>query len=359
MRRPSDVMTFYNLKERQRRLWAEDFAAAAYKITYAGDLWKVDRDVYEWNPLLFTKGVLIVNIKEQVILRYWCNTDPELRSMEDVLYKALERGVQFIIAIREDDRSSFRKPEVKITELDRDAKKQYSADYRVPPLVWQTGPAFQDDYLGHIVDILRRAHAGCFLFMGGPVVRITREFGGHKVLKKAMKGPSIQTTMHSSGGTDSDDKNVQYLIYDTPSNAEVDFLLGRVPGNGPEQDLSLFPTLEMLEKGCANWTGEWTPQRDSVFTRITADLRASTPSLRSRREWIKFLRPPTFVAPEAKVSNKDWLEARDMLFEVFGVDWNKKSIADISVPETFNPTSGLESLLTAELDQHHLASTKA
>lgn len=308
------------------------------------------------------RGYLVVGPKEQVRMRYWANCAEAgtMTSIRDVLFMAIERRLKFHIGIKAVDFDDFRESSALDDSERANGWAKYSVDFLETELIWDGETRFRDRYIGIVMTILERDHAGAFICMGGVLAWIAWRFGGLNVVQKCLAGPSAQTTHHLSGASDSKDADTLYLQFDKVSTAEVDRLLGRIASSSnPEAESTLYPSTAVLEQEFDLYDGEWSPACEEVMVNITEALMNGEAVLRTRRKWHRYLRTRNYKTDEERdlytTTKAEWMAAKDALTAAFGTDWNKSRLEDITVPEVFVPTPTLEAELRDERARRRLA----
>lgn len=155
---------------------------------------------FAWNPTLLEKGVLLVNEKRaEVRLRYLANAlIPGIHGVGSLLKAALEKRLEFKIAIHESDISLFSPSSV--THANRiNGSYIYGTDFADAPLEFKSPTEFAATYIARVGELLRRPHAAAFIGLGGACSWLAQRWGGDEIVARFMRGPSIQTTVFRKG----------------------------------------------------------------------------------------------------------------------------------------------------------------
>jgi len=132
-----------------------------------------------------------------------------------------------------------------------------------------------------------------------------------------------------------------YLYMDEISLQEINVLFGCIHSDS-DKDHSLYPSRDILEEGCFFWTGEWDTHMEDMFNNITKEIlqgsaKFKTPGmwneyfchlncgLRGLRDRLNQLVPEMLHKLHIKLLNS------------FPVDWHKRRIVNIKLPEEYQP----------------------
>lgn len=202
--------------------------------------------------------------------------------------------------------------------------------------------SLRDDYLGNLGNILQRPHAGALIGLGGPYSWIARYFGGTEVLQKFISGPSILTTCHNKGESDSTDDDALYIQYDYLNPGKLNLVLGFISSGGPESDRWLFPPEAFLWEFSEHYDGGWNMQIEHKFLIIAQEIEGGNPRARTCRSWRKFFRRGHRGSgePDEEVKQEVFNEGKTKISNAFTGSWHKKQISSITLPEQYFPVTG-------------------
>lgn len=312
-------------------------------VTIPGKLWDVsDHDVI-WHPYLFSHGYLIVeNEDAQVRMRYWATCEYGMLDIKDVLTAAINSGVAFKIGIKLEDIHHFRPASITLIER-KLIKSRAQVGYKEATLAYSVeGTFLQEDYLGNLGNVLQRPHAGALIGLGGPYSWIARYFGGSEILQKFIGGPSILTTCHNKGESDSTDDDALYIQYDCMNQGELDLVIGFISSGGPESDRWLFPPEALLWELCEHYSGEWNDYLEEKFTGIAKAIEKGNPRALTRGGWRKFFRRGHRGSgePDEEKKQEVFSEGKSLVSNAFKGSWHKKELSSITLPEEYFPVTG-------------------
>jgi len=257
--------------------------------------------------------------------------------MSDLLLKAVCHGLPFSVGVKVEDFGRF-KPE-DVSDTDRLVGKPTSAVEA--PFAYMAQGVLQAYYMSRVNDIIRRPHARILIGMGGPVSWLGRKWGGMELVAQFMEGPSLDVYLHHRGYIDSDDEHPMFLYTDEMSPQEIDVLFGCIH-NDSERDRSLYPSRDILDEGCFFWTGEWDARINGMFEDLTKEILQGSAKFRTPGMWNDYFRRLN----QGHRGSKDRLNQvvptmltclYSKIIDGFPVDWNKRRLADIDLPEEYRP----------------------
>ncbi|KAJ7177594.1 hypothetical protein C8R46DRAFT_1212341 [Mycena filopes] len=246
-----------------------------------------------WN-LEWLRDAVLVADDERTILRLKAMVAVANRvvHIEDLLETALRYGMPFKLFVRVNKVSDEAEESGSLTE---DAL--YVAGYVDPPMAWVGSEKQWLVYRAGLHHVLDRPNAIAFLFMGGIFKFIAETFRPDLALLLA-QGPSTQVTVHNKGETrilanapgggmwEADQANV----------GEVGMLIGAVVGKKPGVEVTLWPRQSTLDKASRHWRG--------------------------------------YIS---KGADEDFTIGKQLLKRSFPLDWQQANVADLILPEKFEP----------------------
>lgn len=237
-----------------------------------------------WSSFILDHGVLKLPRLTEAKLRIFVLAN-RVSDVGDILSEAVQRGMEFSIALPktalhdlQQSRPVPRHPRPRYVQVGFvDAVLPYNPRGR--EVAWA-------QYLRDVRELLSRPHAITFLFRGGILSRLAREFGPPEQDKRLMRSPSY-TLVHYNRGRE----EITDCLQDTVSDSECYRLLG----------VTLAPRAGVLPR---RWwpspvdfyendffAGEWTEAHESWFrtrlTQIREGHRLGRPL--TEREWKKEL----------------------------------------------------------------------
>jgi len=258
--------------------------------------------------------------------------------MSALLFKAVSQGLPFSIGVKVEDFSRFRPEDV--SDTDHLVGKPMSAVEA--PFAYTAQGALRAYYLSRVNNIIRRPHARILIGMGGPVAWLGRKWGGMELVAQFMGGPSPDVYLHRRGYIDSDDEHPMFLYTDEMTPQEIDVLFGCIRSDS-ERDRSLYPSKDILDDGCFFWTGEWDTRMDNMFDELTKQILQGSAKFRTPGMWNDYFRRlnrghrGTRERLNQVVPNM-LARLHSKIIDGFPVDWNKRRLADIKLPEEYRPS---------------------
>ncbi|KAJ6590389.1 hypothetical protein DFH09DRAFT_908381, partial [Mycena vulgaris] len=197
-------------------------------------------------------------------------------------------------------------------------------------------------YLGRIRDLLARPHAIAFISQGGLLSFVAQLYDEHLVFR-FLRGPSLQVTEYQKGTSflHHDGGKEMFLMTDTVSPSEVSLLIGHVATGDPTTETSLWPHPSLMEQESLHVHGAWTPGCYEILTNLREEIASGNYKWRTRKQWVKYFRAGNLgtYAPEvgSVPSKKYWDDGAALIRHAFPISWNKMRVADIQVPEAYEP----------------------
>lgn len=333
-----------------KTFWLQKFMRAPHHATVIPSSGYIRPTSYNWNPLLLEKGVLVLPPYSEIKMRLWANAYPGISKLEDVLNLAIQRRLKFSIGVLRTDLDLFRDPNEKLSPVDlAPTHHLYDNAFVDHNLTFVNEIQFARRYLGTSGEILKRIHAASLKSEGGTISWLTDMLGGEHLTEKLVQGPGPQTTRHNKGGSDGGDIDAKFIQYDQPSAAEIHLLLGRVSYGDPEKDKSLWPSTEILMAESNFYWGEWNERMDALMEGLWDEFVDGTYQIRTRAQWREYVRGNNrFGGARGKPDKptlKVWKQSKTELTRAFGMEWSKRALKSIAVPELFQPDGDLESQL--------------
>jgi hypothetical protein len=266
----------------------------------------------DWRATYIDRGILVVKPHDEVRLRYRALLNPSW-GFRELITDAISRGIHFLIAIKRQDLRVFDLPVEQLPAR----PECYRPGFRDRLLVYQSGTRFFDIWEQEVRVILARPHAYIYLFYGGLLWRIVREFGPPHLFQAVAAGPSLAATAWGQY----DEIQGPLLITEAASKYELAILLGEAH----ETSKSLWPSLIRFHN-LPFWSGEWNPAAELWFLGRLSAIRAGAEP-RSDEDWERDGRNDTdTLSPDL-----------DSAFTLFtnssSGSWNKKAICDILLSE--------------------------
>ena len=177
--------------------------------------------------------------------------------------------------------------------------------------------------------------------LGGPEAWLGCKWGGSELVAQFMEGPSPDVYLHRHSYIDSDDEHPMFLYTDEMSAQEIDVIFGCIRSD-IDRDHSLYPLRDILDKGCFFWTGEWDIRMEEMFTDLTREIMQGSAKFRTPGMWNEYFRRLN----RSHRGSKDRLnqlapaalhKLYDKLLDGFPVDWHKRRMVDIELPEEYQP----------------------
>lgn len=321
----------------QRARFVDELRRMGQEFEIIDPLWTSKKPL-AWNEDFLEVGYLLIGDEgAQARLRYWASCSPDCSSLSVLLYKAIRWGLPFKIGVKVEDFCRF-KPE-DVSDTDRVVGKPSSAVE--PPFAYTAQGALKAYYMSRVNDIIRRPHARILIGMGGPEAWLGRKWGGFELVAQFMEGPSPDVYLHRRGNIDSDDEHPMFLYTDEMTPQEIDVIFGCIRSDG-DKDRSLYPSKDVLDEGCYFWTGEWDSRMEDMFVDLTKEILQGTAKFKTPGMWNEYFRRRNrgFRGSKEKLNRvvpESLRRLHSKLLEGFPVDWHKRRIVDIELPEEYRP----------------------
>ena len=321
----------------QRARFVDDLRQLGQEFEVINPPWTSKKPLV-WNADFLGVGYLLIgDDSAQARLRYWAACSPDGSSLPVLLYKAIRWGLPFKVGVKVEDFHKF-KPE-DVSDTDRVVGKPSSAVE--PPFVYTAQGALKAYYTSRVNDIIRRPHARVLVGMGGPEAWLGRKWGGSELVGQFMEGPSPDVYLHRRGNIDSDDEHPLFLYTDEMTPQEIDVLFGCIRSDG-DKDRSLYPSKDVLDDGCFFWTGEWDSKMDDMFADLMKEILQGTAKFKTPGMWNEYFRRRNRSSRGSKerlnqIVPMSLRRLHSRILDGFPLDWHKRRIADIELPEEYRP----------------------
>ncbi|KAJ7484071.1 hypothetical protein B0H11DRAFT_2416332 [Mycena galericulata] len=284
-----------------------------------------------WNFHLIKHGFLVLREPaSRVIARHWAMTDPQIKSVKDLMRCFMEYGIEFAVAILERDTGLFA-PDVGLRER-KLGGAIYSQDSTEDPLTWGNGGREFCVRWGRRTDeILGRDHARSLVAKGGTLAWIAHQNSRDTLTDVFSNGPSKQVTIHRGGLTDLADQDHIGLVQDTMLAAEVNVLLGKIHG----EDKWIYPPTEFLWDFSSHYSGVLNEPTLNTLSLIQAEVERNEPKLRSRSDFRELFRSSnrsSKYGEARKMSREEYATAEANLQAIFVDNWCKMPLRDVVLP---------------------------
>ncbi|KAJ7077660.1 hypothetical protein B0H15DRAFT_805118 [Mycena belliarum] len=306
-------------------------------ITYTSVMWRIPSQ-FSWNMSFIKDAYLICSDATEVRLRFLAIMTPGVRFARHVLEIGIEHGLSFQLGVKASICEKYAPREPQRHRSTTKAQIEGS-DRRL-----EAGSSPTETYnrflrlMGVIAEL---PQARSIIGRGGVASWLVRAYGYVGLVERFMAGPSVQTSVYFGGADDSGDVDAMGLRWDELAENDYQCLYGYVAGSTREKDTWIFPPDEMVEELSRHYYREWNPVVDDLFKRIKAewDDRPCRGRLRTRREWKDYFHSSNHgrLAPVVIVDHSYIEEGKARLMRGFEVDWRKKRVWELPVPEVFRP----------------------
>ncbi|KAJ7186709.1 hypothetical protein C8R46DRAFT_1206716 [Mycena filopes] len=293
-----------------------------------------------WN-LEWLRDAVLVCDDERTILRLKAMVAVANRvvHIEDLLETALRYGMPFKLFLRVD--KAVEDAEEDPESLTEDAI--YATGYVDPPMNWVGSENQWLLYRAGLHTVLNRPNAIAFLYMGGIVKFIAETFRPDLAAELA-QGPSSQVTQHNKGESrilpNAPDGGM--WVADQASAGEVGMLVGTVIGKTAGVELTIWPKQSTLDKASRHWRGYISKGAYAALLNLRKDImKHHIYQWKSEKEWINYLRKGNtgVHAPNIIPTDEDFDVGRQLLKRSFPLDWQQANVANLILPEKFEPGS--------------------
>lgn len=262
-------------------------------------------------------------------IRAWRVMNPSW-STTRLLNAALSFHIPFRLCLPSSTVSLFARQKSSYSASDLASRPFYSAGYRDTNIAFDNnGAGYVQRYLASVVTLLLKPNAGAFLFEGGILSRIAREFAPTDLLNRALMGPSAAMTLWSSSMRDNDRDTVREFV----SPYEEQILIGESSLYGTQTEPhSLWPDAHTFALRFGHWQGIWTPACEEWFQMKLQDLLANRPEAKTRGGWRNELRQTRRVAT---LTADTWEHIKQDIEAMDGPSWEGMAVStvmDIDTP---------------------------
>ncbi|KAF8164044.1 hypothetical protein K438DRAFT_1984929 [Mycena galopus ATCC 62051] len=260
-----------------------------------------------------------------------------------VLNAAIKLGIPFRIFILQENVRNVWIADVMTTMEARSLSAMYAPGYTVIPLDYGTGSAAcYARYLRQVEELLRRPHAPALIALGGAASFIAQAYD-EDLAARFRQGPSLQTSRFGGG-------EVRLSVYDGVeslytaeqiSDGEISVLCGHISRGNHQTDAYLWPLPRWIHEMSEHWTGGWS----TVFRSFMENLRVSIMDRRSyrwrtKREWRSYIRNGNRGAFMSDfIKETVFEEGNRLMKESFPLEWEGAVLADLVLPEVYNPSA--------------------
>ncbi|KAK7026607.1 hypothetical protein R3P38DRAFT_3191853 [Favolaschia claudopus] len=304
----------------------------------------------DWRALWFKQGVLVFEDPRSLLrLKTLVAMYPlALNNIRAVLEYALRYSMPFEIYIPVAWADSFR--DASLSDLSRSLLPSiYGAGFSDQVMTWAgLGEEHQYGlYMESLLRLLVRPNAVAFVAMGG-VCKFVAETYAPDIVGRFVQGPSAQVSEFAKGKT----KRLENLgrdsgIYTTDqvSPAEVSMLLGHIKGKTAGSDKTLWPPQSVLEKYSPHVRGYLSSGAYKMLCHLRDKIVIEKSfEWRTRPDWITYVRlgGKGRFAPAVIPSQGDFEHTARLLRYSFPRDWSCEKVANVLVPERFEPKLDLD-----------------
>lgn len=200
----------------------------------------------------------------------------------------------------------------------------YSTGYRDSTIVYDSNRAiYVQQYLATVANLLMKPNAGAFLFEGGLLSRLAREFAPADLIDRALNGPSAAITLWNSCYRDADSDSIREFI----SPFEEQVLIGESAATGVHMDPHfLWPDAYTFGKSFHPWQGIWTTTCEEWFQRKMEDLRANRPKAQTMGQWRQELRQYRRMG---EITSETWAQVQAEIERVDGATWKGAAVSAV------------------------------
>ncbi|KII83583.1 hypothetical protein PLICRDRAFT_180200 [Plicaturopsis crispa FD-325 SS-3] len=260
----------------------------------------------------------------EVRMRCWVLSCDTVITMSEIFSKAIEHCMEFRLEVPLAKATLFRPNPM--TQMEIQAGTWYQAgfselmyDGRLDKL------RLRDAYKSTVVSLLERPQGIAFVYAGGILSRLARQFGGEPLLRRAMAGPSAQVSYHHSGRV-SEEREI--TTCDRYSEQEMFLMLGRVPtADRQSVERWLWPPTSILRDHFL-FDGEWSARTEIWFQRYLRVFEAGEGRLRTAGEWQQYMRQFSRMRGRLPLTQQSWVRLKEDLDETWP-SWNNRSVRDI------------------------------
>ncbi|KAJ7873403.1 hypothetical protein B0H13DRAFT_2349100 [Mycena leptocephala] len=316
------------------REWSSCMTEFQAPIVWNTDVW--------WNRTWLEKAILICeDSRTPIRMKVWAACC-ELGDLCDVLNMALCYGAAFALYVKLSDVRKVGMP-VHVSSLLRSTVESlYDVGFTEIFLQFGSGgAACYGRYLSQILALLSRPHAVAFIAAGGILSFIAQNYD-KELVYRFLEGPSVQVTEYAKGKTCWINNGEEDEVWSTDqvSEGEISVLLGHVVTGNPATDTFLWPHPSWLEKESDHFNGAWTEGAYKFLQNLKRRIFIEKDYVwRTRKEWTRYIRTGNkgqFAAGYVPTP-EDFADGKRMIESAFPVEWEKKLLPDITIPEKFDP----------------------
>jgi hypothetical protein len=178
--------------------------------------------------------------------------------------------------------------------------------------------------------------------MAGGILSFIAQIYDKELVYRFLEGPSVQVTQFAKGKTCwvNDGEGDEVWSTDQVSEGEISVLLGHVVTGNPATDTFLWPHPSWLEKESDHFHGVWTAGAYQFMQNLKRHIIDEKDYVwRTRKEWTRFIRTGNrgqYAAVQIPTM-ADFSDRLALIESAFPLEWEKKLLVDIPMPETFDP----------------------
>ncbi|KAJ7721067.1 hypothetical protein DFH07DRAFT_972406 [Mycena maculata] len=297
-------------------------------------------NLWYWNDIWLNRSVLVISEpRSELRMKVWAAC-LGYDDFVQVLNMAIRCGVSFSLYVHQGEVGALGLSQ-KMTETTKEMlRAMYAPGFVELTLSYGTGGVtLYARYRSMIDALLKRPHATAFIFAGGYLSWLAQLYD-ENLVERLREGPSLQVTEFLRGDNIRMEIKGVNAIYTTDlvSDGEIKALLGHISTGTEATDTFLWPPIGLLEEEGYHGQGAWSP-RFLKFLRNLKKQNIDTKRLqwRTSREWRSYIRKGNkgVYAAEPGCSDDDLAKGQALMKRAFPMDWNKKMIADIQLPEKF------------------------
>ncbi|KAJ7442309.1 hypothetical protein FB451DRAFT_1057647 [Mycena latifolia] len=295
----------------------------------------------EWNLDWLSDSILYCEDPRSILrMKALAACNPSVRVMEDVLELAVRFGIPFQLYIRSSRITAYAPPGISpLTEATQySVYEQGSNDL---PLVHGVGgrAATYGRYLAQLNHLLERPNAVAFIGLGG-VLRYVAELYNPGIIKRYLRGPSLQLSYHNKGASLLVTRAGynEFYVTDEVSHSEITLLLGHIPHERPGAESTLWPPPEIMESDSPHMRGYISSGAYDILENLKDDyVRKKKYRWRTAAEWKEYFRVggKGDHAPAVIPSDSDFDLGTKLFARSYPKDWSGMEVSEIVIPEKF------------------------
>ncbi|KAF8213355.1 hypothetical protein K438DRAFT_1956751 [Mycena galopus ATCC 62051] len=200
-------------------------------------------------------------------------------------------------------------------------------------------------YKSNVGTLLNRPEAPVAVAAGGVICFVAELFNAD-IVRRFARGPSLQVSQFDKGklclfpGREGD----EFWTSDQITSSERNILLRHIAGDNQDADRTLWPPPEVFEAGCSHMRGYLWAGALKILNGLKDEYFDDPPNLHwyTASQWHKHFRnrrtgrfkdtKPTFIPDKLH-----WVEGKDLFARAYPKDWEAIDLADIQIPEAFEP----------------------